>query len=163
LRNLAIDRANLVWSTDSTFVRMRRGLLYLVAIFDGLSRYVVSWDRSTTLDGAFCLLALEQALAQAQPEICTTDQGAQFTSLAFTGRFAKAGIRSSWDGRGRALDKVFVERLWRSVKEEESSLTDDETGADALSGLGRSFRFYNHERLHQARGYRTPAQVYGVA
>jgi putative transposase len=118
LRDRVIDRANRVWSTDITYVRMRRGFLYLVAILDWYSRYVLSWELSNTLDGAFCLLALEQALAQAQPEIFNTDQGAQFTSLAFTGRLVAAGIQISWDGRGRALDNVFVERLWRSVKYE---------------------------------------------
>jgi putative transposase len=116
LRDLAIQQANHVWSTDITYVRMRRGFLYLVAILDWYSRYVLSWELSNTLDGAFCLSALEHALAQAQPEIFNTDQGAQFTSSAFTGRLAAAGIRISWDGRGRALDNVFVERLWRSVK-----------------------------------------------
>ena len=163
LRDLAIRQANHVWSTDITFVRMRRGFLYLVAILDWYSRYVLSWELSNTLDGAFCLSALEQALTQAQPEIFNTDQGTQFTSLTFTGRLAEAGIRISWDGRGRALDNVFVERLWRSVKYEEIFLNDYETVSDASTGLGRYFRFYNHERLHQALGYRTPAQVYGVA
>jgi putative transposase len=163
LRDLAINRANLVWSTDITFVRMQRGFLYLVAILDWYSRFVLSWDLSNTLDGAFCLSALEQALAHSQPQIFNTDQGAQFTSLAFTGRLEAAGIQISWDGRGRALDNVFVERLWRSVKYEEIFLHDYDTVADALSGLQRYFHFYNHERLHQALGYRTPAQVYGVA
>lgn len=163
LRDLAIKQANQVWSTDITYVRMRRGFLYLVAILDWYSRYVLSWELSNTLDGAFCLSALEQALAQAQPEIFNTDQGAQFTSLAFTTRLATAGIRISWDGRGRALDNVFVERLWRSVKYEEIFLHDYETVAEAFRGLERYFCFYNHERLHQALGYRTPAQVYGVA
>src|SRR5262249_41951117 len=149
------DRANRVWSTDIAFVRMRRGYLYLVAILDWYSRYVLSWELSNTLDGAFCLSALEEALTQAQPEIFNTDQGAQFTSQAFTSRLEVAGIRISWDGRGRALDNVFVERLWRSVKYEEIFLHDYETVADAQSGLGRYFRFYNHERLHQALGYRT--------
>jgi putative transposase len=124
---------------------------------------VLSWERSNTLDGAFCLSALEQALVQAQREIFNTDQGAQFTSLAFTGRLADAGIRISWDGRGRALDNVFVERLWRSVKYEEIYLHDYDTVSDAISSLERYFRFYNQERLHQALGSRTPAQVYGVA
>jgi putative transposase len=163
LRDLRVMQANQVWSTDITYVRMRRGFLYLVAVLDWYSRYVLSWELSNTLDGAFCLSALEQALGQAQPEIFNTDQGAQFTSLVFTGRLAEAGIRISWDGRGRALDNVFVERLWRSVKYEEIYLNEYETVSDALKGLGRYFRFYNHERLHQALGYRTPAQVYGVA
>ena len=163
LRDLPIKQTNQVWSSDITFVRMRRGFLYLVAILDWYSRYVLSWELSNTLDGAFCLFALEEALTQAQPEIFNTDQGAQFTSLAFTGRLADAGIRISWDGRGRALDNVFVERLWRSVKYEEIFLNDYETVAEAVSSLERYFRFYNYERLHQALGYRTPAHVYGVA
>jgi putative transposase len=163
LRDLRIERTNCVWSTDITYVRMRRGFLYLVAILDWYSRFVLSWEVSNTLDGAFCLAALDQALAQAQPDIFNTDQGAQFTSVAFTSRLAAAGIRISWDGRGRALDNVFVERLWRSVKYEEIFLNDYDTVADAVQGLARYFRFYNHERLHQALAYRTPAQVYGVA
>jgi putative transposase len=145
---------------DITFVRMRRGFLYLVAILDWYSRYVLSWELSNTLDGAFCLLALEHALAQAQPEIFNTDQGTQFTSVAFTGRLKRAGIRISWDGRGRALDNVFVERLWRSVKYEEIFLHDYATLSEAVTGLERYFGFYNQERLHQALGYQTPAQVY---
>ena len=145
---------------DITFVRMHRGFLYLVAILDWYSRYVLSWELSNTLDGAFCLAALEEALAQAQPEIFNTDQGAQFTSVACTGRLEAASIRISWDGRGRALDNVFVERLWRSVKYEEIFLHEYATVAEALGSLERYFRFYNHERLHQALGYQTPAQVY---
>ena len=160
LRDVPIQQADHVWSSDITFVRMRRGFLYLVAILDWYSRYVVSWELSNTLDGAFCLAALEEALTQAQPEIFNTDQGAQFTSLAFTTRLEAAGIRISWDGRGRALDNVFIERLWRSLKYEEIFLHDYDTVAEAFSGLERYFRFYNHERLHQALGYQTPAQVY---
>jgi putative transposase len=137
LRDLAIKQANQVWSTDITFVRMRRGFLYLVAILDWYSRYVLCWELSNALDGAFCLAALEEALTQAQPEIFYTDQGAQFTSLTFTGRLEAAGIRISWDGRGRALDNVFVERLWRSVKYEEIFLHDYATVAEAFGGLER--------------------------
>jgi putative transposase len=163
LREVTIQRANQVWSTDITYVRMPRGFLYLVAILDWYSRYVLAWEVSNTLDTAFCLAALELALAQGQPTIFNSDQGVQFTSQAFTQRLEAAGIQISWDGRGRALDNVFVERLWRSVKYEEVYLHDYATVAEAVSGLDRYFRFYNHERLHQALGYRTPAHVYGVA
>jgi putative transposase len=159
LRDLVIDRPNQVWSTDITYVRMRRGFLYLVAILDWYSRYVLAWEVSNTLDTAFCLEALERALAQGQPTIFNSDQGGQFTSQAFTRRLETAGIQISWDGRGRALDNVFVERLWRSVKYEEVELHDYETVGEAVAGLGRYFRFYNRERPHQALAYRTPAQV----
>jgi putative transposase len=163
LRALPIVRPNQVWSTDVTYVRMRRGFLYLVAILDWFSRYVLSWELSNTLDTRFCLDALETALGQATPEIFNTDQGAQFTSQAFTDRLGRADIRISWDGRGRALDNVFVERLWRSVKYEEVYLHDYDTVAEAVRGVGRYVRFYNRERPHQALVYRTPAQVYGLA
>jgi putative transposase len=163
LRGLPIERANQVWSTDITYVRMPRGFLYLVAILDWYSRYVLAWELSNTLDTAFCLAALDRALAHATPTIFNSDQGVQFTSQAFTSRLEQAGIQISWDGRGRALDNVFVERLWRSVKYEEVYLHDYATVADAVSGLTRYFRFYNEERLHQALGYRTPAHMHGVA
>lgn len=163
LRGLSIARANHVWSTDITYVRMRHGFLYLVAVLDWYSRYVLAWKLSNTLDTDFCLQALEAALQQGQPEIFNTDQGVQFTSAAYTGRLEQAGIHISWDGRGRALDNVFVERLWRSVKWEEVYLKDYQTVAEAMSGLGGYFRFYNYERPHQTLGYQTPAQVYGVA
>jgi putative transposase len=162
LRDLVVARPNQVWSTDITFVRVRRGFLYLVAILDWYSRYVLAWEVSNTLDGGFCLDALEHSLARATPEIFNSDQGAQFTSYVFTTRLERAGIRISWDGRGRALDNVFVERLWRSVKYEEVYLHDYETIAEAVGGLDRYFRFYNAERLHQALGYRTPAMVYAM-
>lgn len=162
LRGLAIARADQVWSTDITYVRMRHGFLYLVAILDWYSRYVLAWELSNTLDTGFCLEALEVALYAGQPEILNTDQGVQFTSAAYTHRLEQAGIQISWDGRGRALDNIFVERLWRSVKWEEVYLNDYQTVAEAASGLDHYFRFYNHERPHQALGYQTPAQVYGV-
>src|SRR5258705_954728 len=139
---------------------MGRGFLSLVSIRDWYSRYVLAWEVSNTLDGAFCLAALEAALGRTAPEIFNTDQGTQFTSQAFTGRLEQAGIRISWDGRGRALDNVFVERLWRSVKYEEVYLHDYDTVADARSSLRQYFRFYNEERLHQSLAYHTPAQVY---
>jgi putative transposase len=163
LRERPIRRVNDVWSTDITYVRMQQGFLYLVAVLDWYSRYVLSWELSNTLDTAFCLEALESALRLGQPQIFNTDQGSQFTSAAYTTRLEQAGIQISWDGRGRALDNAFVERLWRSVKWEEVYLKDYRTVAEAVSGLDRYFQFYNHERLHQALDYQTPAQVYGVA
>ena len=163
LRGRPITAVNDVWSTDITYIRLRSGFLYLVAVLDWYSRYVLAWDLSNTLDTRFCLQALEGALRHGQPTIFNTDQGVQFTSLAYTGRLEQAGIQISWDGRGRALDNIFVERLWRSVKYEEVYLHDYATGADAYGGLTRYFRFYNHERPHQALGYQTPAQVYGWA
>ncbi len=163
LRGRAITAANEVWSTDITSIRMQHGFLYLVAVLDWYSRYVLAWELSNTLDTGFCLAALEGALQQGQPAIFNTDQGVQFTSAAYTSRLEAAGIQISWDGRGRALDNVFVERLWRSVKWEEVYLHDYQTVAEAVSGLDRYFRFYNHDRPHQALGYQTPAQVYGVA
>lgn len=163
LRGVTIARANHVWSTDITYIRLRHGFLYLVAVLDWYSRCVLAWELSNTLDTSFCLAALEGALQQGQPQIFNTDQGVQFTSQAYTSRLEQAGIQISWDGRGRALDNVFVERLWRSVKWEEVYLKDYQTVADAVSGLDGYFRFYNHERPHQALGYQTPAQVYGLA
>jgi putative transposase len=159
LRGVAIERVNQVWSTDITYIRMQRGFLYLTAILDWYSRYVVAWELSNTLDTAFCLNALEQALTCGQPQIFTTDQGVQFTSQAFTSRLERAGVRISWDGRGRALDNVFVERLWRTVKWEEVYLNEYSSVPDAMTHLHRYFRFYNEERLHQALGYQTPALV----
>jgi putative transposase len=167
LRGLPIQRVNQVWSTDITYIRMRAGFLYLVAVLDWHSRYVLAWEVSNTLDTRFCLTTLERALAQGTPEIFNSDQGVQFTSAAFTARLAAAGSRISWDGRGRALDNIFdnifVERLWRSLKYEEVYLHEYETVPAAVSGLTRYFRFYNDERLHQALGYQTPAQVFAAA
>jgi putative transposase len=136
------------------------GFIYLVAVIDWFSRYVVSWAISITMDVAFCLEALDQALHQGQPEIFNTDQGAQFTSMAFTERLQTGGVRISMDGRGRALDNVFVERLWRSVKYEEVYGREYQSAWDARDSLARYFLFYNGERLHQALGYRTPAAFY---
>jgi putative transposase len=163
LRGVAIERPDQVWSTDITYIRLRRGFAYLVAVLDWYSRYVLSWELSTTLETEFCLAALERALGDGTPEIFNTDQGAQFTSGDFTGRLKAVGIAISMDGRGRALDNVFVERLWRTVKYEEVYLRDYADFADAIIQLGRYFRFYNRERLHQALGYRTPEQVYREA
>ncbi len=160
LRGVTVDRIHHVWSADITYIRLQAGFVYLVAVMDWFSRYVLSWAVSITMDVAFCLEALEQALGQGQPEIFNTDQGAQFTSRAFTEQLQKGGIRISMDGRGRALDNVFVERLWRTVKYEEVYLRDYHSVWDTRQGLTGSFAFYNAERLHQALGYRTPATVY---
>ena len=163
LRGVAIQRVNQVWSTDITYIRLRSGFVYLAAVLDWHSRYVLSWALSNSLEVGFCLEVLEAALARGRPEIFNTDQGAQFTSPAFAGRLGAAGVRISMDGRGRALDNVFVERLWRSVKYEEVYLQDYGGMGDAQRGLGRYFPFYNEERPHQALGYRTPLRVYGAA
>jgi len=160
LRNLAITHPDQVWSTDITYIPMARGFMYLVAIIDWYSRYVLAWQLSNTLDGSFCLDTLNLALAQGQPEIFNTDQGSQFTAQAFTERLAAADIRISMDGRGRALDNIFIERFWRTVKYEDIYLKDYETGLDLHSGLHDYFNFYNSERPHQSLAYRTPHEVY---
>jgi putative transposase len=160
LRGVPITRVNHVWSTDITYIRLRGGFIYLVAVMDWFSRYVLSWAVSITMDVGFCLEALDQALERARPDIFNSDQGAQFTSLDFTGRLESAGICLSMDGRGRALDHVFVERLWRTVKYEEVYLKDYETPREATQQLGQFFVRYNEQRQHQALGYQTPATVY---
>lgn len=163
LRNLKIERANQVWCADITYVPMSRGFMYLVAVMDWHSRYVLSWQLSNTLDAGFCVEALQMALQQGQPEIFNTDQGAQFTSKAFTSCLSAAHIRISMDGRGRALDNIFIERLWRSVKYEDIYLKDYETVLALDLGLLAYFHFYNHERPHQGLDYLTPAEVYFAA
>ena len=160
LRGVAIERVDQVWSSDITYIRLRGGFAYLAAVLDWHSRYVLSWALSNSLEVGFCLAVLEAALARGRPEIFNSDQGAQFTSPAFTGRLLAAGVQISMDGRGRALDNVFVERLWRSVKYEDVYLQDYRGMSEAQRGLGRYFGFYNGERPHQALGYRTPAAVY---
>ena len=160
LRGVPITQVNQVWSTDITYVRLHGGFVYLVAVMDWCSRYVLSWALSITMDVGFCLEALEQALGVATPDIFNSDQGAQFTSTDFTGRLEAAGIKISMDGRGRALDNVFVERLWRTVKYEEGYLQDDATPREATQQLGRFFVRYNEQRQHQALGDQTPAGVY---
>ena len=160
LRGMPIERCNQVWSCDITYIRLQRGFIYLMAIIDWFSRYVLSWEISVTLDTSFCLEALDRALRIATPEIFNTDQGVQFTSQEFTDRLKTAEVKISWDGRGRALDNIFVERLWRSVKYEEVYIKDYQTVPEAVSSLRDYFSFYNHERLHQALDYQTPAQVY---
>ena len=161
LRGVEITHCNQVWSADITYVPMQRGFMYLVAVLDWYSRYVLSWEISNTLDGDFCLLALERALQRGQPEIFNTDQGSQFTANAFTARLEKAHIKISMDGKGRAFDNIFIERLWRTVKYENIYLSDYDTGLDLVAGLANYFDFYNHERFHQSLAYRTPVQVYG--
>lgn len=160
LRGVEIQRVNQVWSTDITYLRLRQGFLYLVAILDWFSRYVLSWRLSNSLETSFCVEALDEALWRGRPEIFNSDQGSQFTSREFTGRLEAAGISISMDGRGRAFDNIFIERLWRTVKYEEVYLNDYQGVADAVSGLGRYWRFYNDERLHQSLAYKTPASVY---
>jgi len=163
LRGVAIERADQVWSADITYVPMASGFMYLAAVIDWFSRYVIAWKLSNTLDGSFCTEMLEEALKGGRPEVFNTDQGVQFTAAAFTGRLEGAGVAVSMDGRGRALDNVFVERLWRSVKYEDIYIRGYEAVPELHRGLGRYFAFYNDERLHQSLGYRTPAAVYREA
>jgi putative transposase len=160
LRGVGIERADQVWSTDITYVPMTTGFMYLAAVIDWYSRYVIAWRLSNTLDGLFCLEMLDEALEGGRPEVFNTDQGVQFTAAAFTGRLESAGVAVSMDGRGRALDNVFVERLWRSVKYEDVYIRGYETVPGLHHGLARYFAFYNDERPHQSLGYRTPAAVY---
>ena len=163
LRGLEINRINQVWATDITYIPMARGFLYLVAIMDWHSRYVLAWRLSNTLDVDFGVEALEEALRQGKPEIFNTDQGSQFTSEAFTGRLLAQGIQVSMDGKGRCMDNVFVERLWRSIKYEEVYLKAYQNGSEARRGIGAYLAFYNQERPHQALGYQTPGQVFQEA
>lgn len=160
LRGVDMTHANQVWSRDITYVPIERGFMYLVAILDWFSRYVISWQLSNTLDGDFCLEALEQALSLGTPEIFNTDQGAQFTARAFTQTLEAADISVSMDGRGRYLDNIFVERLWRTVKYEDIYLKDYSCVPALESGLQEYFNFYNYERFHQSLAYRTPAEVH---
>lgn len=161
LRGLEITRPNQVWSTDITYIRVQGGFVYLTAILDWYSRYVLAWELSNTMDVQFCLVALERALRRhGKPDIFNTDQGSQYTSHDFTKEVLGAGILLSMDGRGRALDNVFVERLWRAVKYEEVYLKDYGTVPEAVYGLGNYFCFYNTERPHQSLDYRTPEAVH---
>lgn len=160
LGGLSIERPNQVWSSDITYVRMRRGFLYLVAVMDWRSRFILGWQLSDTLEPDFCVDALGQALRLGNPEIFNTDQGSQFTSLAFTGELENHQIRISMDGRGRCFDNIFTERLWRTVKYEEVYVKDYGSPREARENLGQYFGFYNNERYHQALDYRTPAQVH---
>jgi len=160
LGGLRITRPNQVWAADITYIPMARGFLYLVAIIDWYSRYVLSWRLSNTLDAGFCVDALQEALKKGKPEIFNTDQGAQFTSEAFPGLLQQHGVRISMDGKGSYNDNLFIERLWRSAKYEEVYLKAYQDGKEVRAGIGNYFRFYNTERPHQALGYRTPAEVF---
>ena len=161
LRGVSIERVNQVWSTDITYIPLPKGFLYLAAVLDWHSRYVLSWRLSNTLDVEFCIEALEEALQVGCPEVFNSDQGVQFTSAAFTSRLESAGAKVSMDGKGRCLDNVFVERLWRTVKYEEVYLWRHETVPALQAGLTRYFSFYNRERRHQSLANRTPAEVFG--
>ena len=160
LDGMKITRPNQVWAADITYIPMARGFLYLVAIIDWYSRYVLSWRLSNTMDAGFCVEALEEALKKGRPDIFNTDQGAQFTSEAFTGLLKQHGVKVSMDGKGSYNDNLFIERLWRTVKYEEVYLKAYQDGREARISLGNYFRFYNTERPHQSHGYRTPAGVY---
>lgn len=160
LRDLAVRYPDQVWSSDITYIRLSTGFAYCTAIIDWYSRYVIAWKLSNTIDNTFCLEALEEALEKRKPEIFNTDQGAQYTSIAFTGMLEKAGIKISMDGRGRALDNIFIERLWRSLKYEDIYLKDYESIKEARNGIAKYFYFYNNERLHQSLDYRYPKDVY---
>jgi len=160
LGGMKITRPNQVWAADITYIPMARGFLYLVAIIDWYSRYVLSWRLSNTLDAGFCVEALEEALKKGRPEIFNTDQGAQFTSEAFTGLLEQYEVKISMDGKGSYKDNLFIERLWRTVKYEEVYLKAYQDARDARAGLGSYFNFYNTERPHQALGYKTPAEVF---
>lgn len=162
LKGVKIERNDQVWATDITYIPLHRGFAYLTAVMDWHSRFVLAWELSVTMDVNFCLDALKRALSLGTPEIFNSDQGSQFTSMAFTGVLLGAGVRISMDGRGRAYDNIFTERLWRSVKYEEVYLHDYETPTEALHGIGNYFTFYNHARPHQSLQWRTPAEVYGV-
>jgi putative transposase len=160
LSGVKIERVNQVWSTDITYVPLHRGFVYLVAMLDWYSRYVLSWEISITLETSFCMSALDWALRYGKPDIFNTDQGAQFTSQDFTKKLLKEGIQISMDGRGRVFDNIFIERLWRTVKYEDIYLKDYEDVPSLISGLGDYFDFYNRERPHQSLSYQTPAYVF---
>ena len=160
LRDLEVNRGNQVWCADITYIPMAHGFMYLVAIIDWYSRYVLAWRLSNTMDSDFCVEALEEALSKGIPGIFNTDQGSQFTSEAFTGVLLRHDIQISMDGKGRCRDNVFVERLWRSLKYEEVYLKGYQRVPEARSGIGAYLRFYNEERPHQALGYRTPREVF---
>jgi len=160
LKGVTIARPNQVWSTDITYIRMAEGFIYLVAVMDWYSRYVLSWRVSITLDVDFCMEALKAALAINCPEIFNSDQGSQFTAEDFVNILLENGIRVSMDGKGRVFDNIFVERLWRTVKYEEVYLKDYADVRDAVKNLGNYFRFYNERRPHQSLGWMTPSEVY---
>jgi putative transposase len=163
LRGLAIERVNQVWAADITYIPMARGFLYLVAVMDWVSRYVLAWRLSNLLDTSFCVEAVEEALSKGRPEIFNTDQGSQFTDQDFTSVLHTHEVAISMDGRGRFSDNIFVERLWRSLKYEEVYLRAYESVAEARQAIAAYFEFYNNERLHQALDYRAPRQVFEQA
>jgi putative transposase len=161
LRDLVIDRSNQVWCADITYIPLAKGFVYLVAVMDWFSRRVLAWRLSTGMDSGFCVEALQEALDRyGSPEIFNTDQGVQFSSTAFTGALAASGVRISMDGKGRYLDNIFIERLWRSLKYEDIYIKAYASVPDARRGVGDWLSFYNDERLHQALGYRTPRNVF---
>lgn len=160
VKQMPIERPDHVWCTDITYIPMARGFLYLIAIMDWFSRFVLAWELSNSLDRFFCLTALDRAMQDTTPEVFHSDQGSQFTSQEFTGRLESAGIRISMDGPGRFWDNIFIERLWRSVKYEEVYLKDYQDGWEAHRGLDTYFRLYNTKRPHEALAYRTPEEVY---
>lgn len=160
LQGVEIVRPHQVWSSDITYIPLQTGFMYLVAIIDWYSRYILAWELSNTLDGHFCQVALQQALTQGRPEIFNTDQGVQFTATDFTDILEQAHIQISMDGRGRALDNIFIERFWRSLKYEDIYIRDYATVIDLLAGLERYFTFYNLERPHQSLDYCTPTEVH---
>jgi putative transposase len=163
LKDLVIDRPNQVWCADVTYVQMKRGFLYLVAVMDWASRKVLAWRLSNTMDADFCVAALEEAIARyGKPEIFNTDQGSQFTSFAFTDVLKENGIRISMDGKGRWMDNVFIERLWRSLKYECVYLNVFETGSEAKAGIGSWISYYNGSRPHSALNGRTPSEAYAM-
>jgi len=162
LKGMAVRRVNQVWSADITYIRMAQGFVYLVAVIDWCSRFVLGWAVSVSLEVDFCVRALRQALRRGRPEIFNTDQGVQFTCEQFTGELVQRGIAISMDGRGRALDNIFIERLWRSLKYEEVYLRDYTGVVQARRGIANWLRFYNHQRQHQSLDYRTPAAVFRV-
>ncbi len=160
LRNLVIDRPNQVWCADITYIKLISGWLYLVAVMDWFSRYILSWELSNTLDSSFCLSSLQAALKKGSPQIFNTDQGPQFTGKLFTTELLDHGIKISMDGRGRCFDNVFIERFWRSLKYEEVYINEYQNVSDAYLGIQRYIRFYNNERLHQSLGYRSPSELH---
>ena len=160
LRGMYITHPDQVWCSDITYIRMRGGFMYLVAIMDYFSRYVLSWDLSNSLDNSFCLSALSEALSISRPEVFHSDQGKQYTSLKFVDRLKEAGIRISMSGRRRCFDNILVERLWRTVKQEEVYLHEYDGGWDAADQLDKYLKYYNGRRLHSSIGYRTPEEVY---
>lgn len=163
LKNMKINKPNQVWATDITYIKLSKGWIYLVAIIDWHSRYVISWEIATSLDSTFCIRALESALRKSRPEIFNSDQGVQFTSKNYTNILESNGVQISMDGKGSYYDNIFVERLWRTIKYEEVYLKAYGSVKEAYDSIKKFIHFYNHERFHQALDYKTPSEVYGVA